>query len=67
MTAGSVSAARATTPAALERDLDGDLDAIVLRALEKRPEDRYPSAWHLVDDIRRHEHGVSTTAQPHAS
>jgi len=67
VTAGSVSAARATTPAALERDLDGDLDAIVLRALEKRPEDRYPSAWHLVDDIRRHEHGLTTTARPHAS
>jgi len=67
VTAGSVSAARATTPAALECDLEGDLDAIVLRALEKRPEDRYPSAWHLVDDIRRHEHGVTTTSQPHAS
>jgi glycolate oxidase iron-sulfur subunit len=64
VTAASVSAARGTTPAALVRDLEGDLDAIVLRALEKRPEDRYPSAWHLVDDIRRHERGEPTIAAP---
>jgi tetratricopeptide (TPR) repeat protein len=32
---------------------DHDLDAICLRALRKRPEDRYPSADALVDDLDR--------------
>jgi len=64
VTAESASAARGTTPAVLEHELEGDLDAIVLRALEKRPEDRYPSAWHLVDDLRRYTHGEPTAARP---
>ncbi|MDX2151953.1 MAG: protein kinase [Bryobacteraceae bacterium] len=31
-----------------------DVDAIVMRALEKRPQDRYPSVTRLADDIRRY-------------
>ncbi|HSX59342.1 MAG TPA: serine/threonine-protein kinase [Tahibacter sp.] len=38
----------------LSRHLRGDLDAIVLHALQKEPSQRYKSVEHLADDIRRH-------------
>lgn len=37
-----------------ERELRGDLDAIVLRALEKEPSRRYPSVAEFAEDVRRH-------------
>ncbi len=46
-----VTAADAPVPA---RALHGDLDAIVVRALRREPEQRYPDARALADDIRRH-------------
>src|ERR1700722_3611047 len=39
---------------ALTRRLAGDLDSIILRAMEKNPERRYSSAEHLADDLQRH-------------
>jgi len=42
---------RATTPLALRRQLRGDLDAIVLRALRRRPEARYASVRLLAADV----------------
>jgi serine/threonine protein kinase/Tol biopolymer transport system component len=48
------SAARNTTPEGLTRQLHGDLDAIVLKALAKEPAERYQSADALADDLRRH-------------
>jgi eukaryotic-like serine/threonine-protein kinase len=36
----------------LARALRGDLDSIVARAIALEPEDRYPSAVHLADDVR---------------
>ena len=47
-------AARRTTPGALRRRLRGDLDRILLRALEPDPARRYPSAAALDEDLRRH-------------
>lgn len=41
-------------PEPVRKRLRGDLDAIVLRALEKEPEHRFPSAEALADDIKRH-------------
>jgi len=48
------SAARNTTPEKLTRQLHGDLDAIALKALAKKPAERYPSAAALADDLRRY-------------
>ncbi len=45
---------RRLSTAQLERLLSGDLDWIVGRALEKRPDDRYPSVSELAADLRRH-------------
>ncbi len=45
---------RSTTPDRLRRELAGDLDAIVLKALRPEPGHRYGSAGELADDLRRH-------------
>jgi serine/threonine protein kinase len=44
---------RRTEPPRLARELRGDLDWIVLKALEKDPSRRYPSAAALASDLRR--------------
>jgi len=44
---------RKATLESLRRDLSGDLDTIVMRALRKEPEWRYQSAEQLRDDISR--------------
>src|ERR1700730_3604514 len=46
----------------LVRQLKGDLDMIVLMAMRKEPQRRYPSAEHLSEDIRRHLEGLPVTA-----
>jgi serine/threonine protein kinase/tetratricopeptide (TPR) repeat protein len=57
---------RGTTPGKLRRRLSGDLDAIVLRALEKDPARRYPSAGALAADLRRHLNGQPIRARGRA-
>ncbi len=47
----------------LRRRLRGDLDAIVLKALRARPEDRYPSVEAFASDVRRHLEGLPVTAR----
>ncbi|HKD36201.1 MAG TPA: serine/threonine-protein kinase, partial [Pirellulales bacterium] len=54
-------------PRQLRRDLPRDLEAIVLRCLEKRPERRYSSALALADDLRRFLNNEPTQARPLAS
>ena len=58
----SVSGPRGTHPEMLKRQLAGDLDSIVLKALRKRPENRYQSMEQLAADIRRHLDGLPVTA-----
>jgi serine/threonine-protein kinase len=59
-----VSQRRATTPAGLRRQLRGDLDNIVLTALRKEPERRYPSVQHFRDDIRHYLERRPVSARP---
>ncbi|EMI27904.1 serine/threonine protein kinase [Rhodopirellula europaea] len=48
----------------LNSDLRGDLDWIVMKALEKDRTRRYDSAASLADDIRHYLHGEPVTARP---
>ncbi|MCH9648259.1 MAG: serine/threonine-protein kinase [Deltaproteobacteria bacterium] len=60
---GDPATARGTSPAKLRRRLQGDLDTIVLTALHKEPERRYPSVDRLAEDVRRHLAGLPITAR----
>jgi len=53
-TAEAVSRTREGQPEKLRRCLKGDLDTIVLTALQKEPQRRYPSVAELSQDIERH-------------
>jgi tetratricopeptide (TPR) repeat protein len=44
--------------------IDPDLDAIVVHALEKNPQDRYPSAAAFAEDLRRYLGGMPVSAHP---
>jgi len=60
--AEDLSLLRDTSPARLRRKLRGDLDNILLTALRKETERRYPSVERLADDLRRHRDGLPVTA-----
>ncbi len=62
--AAAASPAAAAPPRALQRALRGDLDNIVLRALDADPARRYASAGALADDIERHLAGRPVEAHP---
>ncbi len=49
---------------AFARSLSGDLDNIVLKALKKAPAERYTSAEHLAEDLRRYLRGFPVQARP---
>ncbi len=51
-TAAARAAQRRLTPHSLKRELRGDLDAIVLKALRKEPEQRYASVQDMAADLR---------------
>jgi serine/threonine protein kinase len=53
-TAPAVAAARSTTPVKLSRDLRGDLENIVGKALKVLPAERYPTAAAFAADLRRY-------------
>ena len=63
-TAPALAAARQTSPARLIRRLAGDVDCVVLKALQPEPERRYGSAGQLADDLRRLLDGRPVLAQP---
>ena len=61
----SVTADEATTGyGRFAKTLRGDLDNVVLKALKKAPEERYPSADELAEDLRRYLRGFPVTARP---
>ena len=59
-----VATRRGTTPERLRRQLRGDLETVVAKALKKRPEERYPAAEALADDIRRYLGHLPVRARP---
>jgi serine/threonine protein kinase/tetratricopeptide (TPR) repeat protein/TolB-like protein len=59
-----VSQTREGQPDKLRRRLRGDLDNIVLKALQKEPQRRYPSVAELSQDITRHVENLPVTARP---
>jgi tetratricopeptide (TPR) repeat protein len=55
---------RATTPDGLQRQLRGDLDTIIGKALKKDPVERYSSVAAFADDLRRHLRHEPISARP---
>jgi eukaryotic-like serine/threonine-protein kinase len=62
-TAERTSESRPPEPKKLRRQLQGDLDSIVLKALRKEPEWRYSSVAELSNDIERHLAGLPVKAR----
>lgn len=48
----------------LSRQLEGDLETVVLKALKKQPADRYPSVEALAKDLEAYLDGKPVSAQP---
>jgi non-specific serine/threonine protein kinase/serine/threonine-protein kinase len=61
VTSGDLAAGEDAT--ATSRQLRGDLDAIVMKAMRKEPGSRYGSVLQLDDDIRRHLEGLPVIAR----
>jgi serine/threonine protein kinase/Tfp pilus assembly protein PilF len=57
-------AARGASPTRLRRWLRSDIELIVMKALRKEPERRYPTAAALEDDLRRVLDGRPVSARP---
>lgn len=55
---------RNTTPARLRRQLHGDLENIVARALKKDPAQRYQTVGALAEDLRRYRANEPVSARP---
>jgi serine/threonine protein kinase len=60
-----VSWSRGVSPEELRRELTGDMDGILLKALEKDPLRRYSSVAELSEDVRRYLKGESVRARRH--
>jgi eukaryotic-like serine/threonine-protein kinase len=57
-----VAADRGTLPDKLQKQLSGDLDTIVAKALRKEPQRRYASVEQLSEDLHRHLVGLPVSA-----
>jgi non-specific serine/threonine protein kinase/serine/threonine-protein kinase len=65
LTPEEIARRRSTSPAALERRLEGDLENILLKGLSKEPSARYASAQALAEDVARERAGLPVEARPH--
>lgn len=59
----SIAAVRSTSPDRLRRDLSGDLDTIVMQAMDKDPARRYASVQGLAEDLGRFLAGLPVLAR----
>jgi eukaryotic-like serine/threonine-protein kinase len=62
-TAETIGASRGATPDQLRRQLKGDLDSIILKALQKDPAQRYASVEYFHEDVRKYLSGLRVTAR----
>jgi non-specific serine/threonine protein kinase/serine/threonine-protein kinase len=63
LTPETVSSGRDSTPGRLRRELEGDLDNIVLKAMRKEPQRRYASVEQFSEDIQRYFQGLPVIAR----
>jgi eukaryotic-like serine/threonine-protein kinase len=63
LTPEEVGKARDTEPHRLRRELEGDLDNIVLKAMRKEPQRRYASVEQFSEDIQRYFEGLPVIAR----
>jgi len=61
-----IAESRSTTPDKLRRELRGDLDTIVGKALKKDPHERYASVTGFADDLQRYLKHEPISARPDA-
>ena len=59
----TIASQRATTPKKLQATIRGDLDRIVLKAIEKEPSRRYQTAQQFGEDIQRYLNGQPVLAR----
>ena len=59
----SAAAAAGTFPLGFRRQLEGDLDTILLHALRKEPGRRYSSVERMSEDLRRYRRGLPVSAR----
>jgi tetratricopeptide (TPR) repeat protein len=59
-----IAARRQTDPSAFVRDLRGDLDWIVMKALERQPDRRYASVSEFAADVKRYLEHEPVVARP---
>ncbi|MEE8523868.1 MAG: serine/threonine-protein kinase, partial [Thermoanaerobaculia bacterium] len=59
----SISRARGVRPQQLARQLDGDLDNVILMAVRSTPQRRYGSVEQFAEDLRRHRKGFPVIAR----
>jgi len=64
---GATAGNRGTSDERLRRQLRGDLDVIVLKALSKEPRQRYATANAFAEDLRRFLDGEAVLAQPESN
>lgn len=64
LTRAARSELRSTTPERLRRTLEGDLDTIIVKAIQPEPAHRYATAQQLLEDVRRHRDGQPVLARP---
>ena len=61
---GRIAAERRTTPASLKRELTGDLDWVVMKAIHRDREQRYQTANGLAMDLSRYLNDLPVVARP---